>query len=195
MTLQNRVDPWGALVADPARGTLMGNRGGRIHDAAQKLGRRRWASPRWIACEMSFKDRPPRDVWGDSYTELFFLDEVTALAAGHRPCFECRRAEAKAFVAGRALADFDAQLHAERTGEKPEVLLSAVPDGAMVEIAGAAFARRDNRLLRWSFGGYTAAETITADFRVKLLTPPTITAILRNGYQPRWHQSAQQWDD
>ena len=120
---------------------------------------------------------------------------MTALAAGHRPCFECRRAEAKAFVAGRPLADFDVQLHAERTGEKPEVLLSAVPDGAMVEMAGAAFARRDNRLLRWSFGGYTAPETINPQSRVKLLTPPTITAILRNGYQPRWHRSAQQWDD
>ncbi len=138
MPLQNRVDPWGELVAVSARGLLMGNRGGRIHDSEQKLGHRRWASRRWIACEMSFKGRR-RTIWGDSYTELFFLDEVTALAAGHRPCFECRRTEAKAFVAGRPLDAFDRQLHAERTGEKPVVLLAGQPDGAMVDVDGEAW--------------------------------------------------------
>ena len=114
MTLQNRVDPRGNLHAVDAKGTLMGNRGGRFHRDDQTLGRRRWAGNRWIACELAFRDRPPRHVWGSSYTELFFLDEVTALAAGHRPCFECRRAEAKAFLGDRPLAAFDRQLHAER---------------------------------------------------------------------------------
>jgi hypothetical protein len=194
MPLQNRVDPWGALAAVPSRGALMGNRGGRIHDTQQKLGRRRWASKRWIACEMSFKGRH-RTIWGDSYTEVFFLDEVTALAAGHRPCFECRRAEAKAFLAGRPLAEFDRQLHAERTGDRPFAALADVPDGAMVEMADAAFARFGSRLLRWSFEGYTQATEIDESRRVKLLTPPAITAILKDGYQPRWHQSAKQWND
>jgi hypothetical protein len=98
MPVQNRIDPFGKLVATPARGTLMGNRGGRLHDANSKLGTRRWASKQWICCELEFKNRH-RDVWGDSYTELFFLDEVTAFAAGHRPCFECRRKDAERFAA------------------------------------------------------------------------------------------------
>ena len=87
--LQNRVDPFGALHATPERGRLMGNRGGRIHDETQRIGRRRWASRQWIACVCEFKGRQ-RKVFGASYSELFFRDEPTALAAGHRPCFECR---------------------------------------------------------------------------------------------------------
>src|ERR1700704_2620230 len=97
MPLQNRVDPFGELFATPARGTMFGNRGGRIHTDNQTLTQRRWASRQWIYCVLSFKNRQ-RDVWGRYYTELFFLDEVTALAAGHRPCFECRRADAKLFA-------------------------------------------------------------------------------------------------
>ena len=97
MPLQNRVSPFGELFAASARGTLLGNRGGRIHRDDRTLGKRRFASRQWICCVLEFKGRR-RKVWGDSYTELFFLDEPTALAAGHRPCFECRRAEARAFA-------------------------------------------------------------------------------------------------
>ncbi len=97
MPLQNRVDPFGDLFADAARGLLMGNRGGRLHDGQRKLGARRWTSKQWICCRLQFKNRH-RQVWGNSYTELFFLDEVTAFAAGHRPCFECRREEAERFA-------------------------------------------------------------------------------------------------
>ncbi len=96
MPLQNRVTPFGELAVTPARGTLMGNRGGRIHSDSRTLGRRRWASRQWICCVLKFKNRQ-RDVWGRYYTELFFLDEVTAFAAGHRPCFECRRKDAEQF--------------------------------------------------------------------------------------------------
>jgi hypothetical protein len=96
--LQNRVDPFGQLVATPARGMLLGNRGGKFYRDDRTLGRRRWASKQWIACVCAFKDRK-RAVWGGGYTQLFFLDEITALAAGHRPCFECRRAEAESFRA------------------------------------------------------------------------------------------------
>jgi hypothetical protein len=96
--LQNRVDPFGELVATPARGLLYGNRGGRFHRDDQTLGTRRWASRQWICCVLSFKNRH-HEVWRDRYTALFFLDEVTALAAGHRPCFECRRADATRFAA------------------------------------------------------------------------------------------------
>jgi hypothetical protein len=97
MPLPNRVSPFGELVASPGRGTLMGNRGGRLHDAQRKLTARRWVNRAWICCRLEFKDRH-RDVWSDSYTELFFLDEVTAFAAGHRPCFECRRKDAEQFA-------------------------------------------------------------------------------------------------
>src|SRR6476620_3980497 len=97
MALQNRVDPFGDLLATPARGTLMGNRGGRIHTDGQRLTSRRWASRQWICCVLDFKGRQ-RDVWGRYYTELFFLDAVTALAAGPRPCLDCRRKDAEDFT-------------------------------------------------------------------------------------------------
>jgi hypothetical protein len=97
MPLQSRVSPFGELFATAARGTMLGNRGGRIHDAHKKLTARRWSSKQWICCKLDFNNRH-RKVWGDSYTELFFLDEVTAFAAGHRPCFECRRKEAEHFA-------------------------------------------------------------------------------------------------
>ncbi len=97
MPLQNRVTPYGDLVATPARGLFLGNRGGRFHTDAKTLSARRWASRQWICCVLDFKGRQ-RDVWGRFYTELFFLDEPTALAAGHRPCFECRRKDAQDFA-------------------------------------------------------------------------------------------------
>src|SRR5437763_16019180 len=111
MALQNRVDPFGRVIATLARGTLFGNRGGRLHRDDRTLGKRRWASRQWICCVLRFKGRH-REVWGRGYTELFFLDEVTALAAGHRPCFECRRADAKAFAEKWAVANGGAIPHA-----------------------------------------------------------------------------------
>ena len=97
MPLPNRVDPFGDLFATPTRGTLFGNRGGKFHRDDKTLGSRRWASRQWICCVLKFKGRQ-RNVWGRYYTELFFLDEVTAFAAGHRPCFECRRRDAERFA-------------------------------------------------------------------------------------------------
>ena len=123
MPLQNRVNPFGALFSASARGTFFGNRGGRFHTDAKTLTARRWQSRQWICCVLDFKGRQ-RDVWGRFYTELFFLDEPTALAAGHRPCFECRRKEAEAFAeawrTARGLsqrpyaAEMDEVLHRER---------------------------------------------------------------------------------
>ena len=97
MPLRNRVDPFGELRADPARGLFMGNRGGRLHGDDRTLGRRRFVSRQWICCRLEFHGRH-RQVWSDGYTELFFLDEPTAFAAGHRPCFECRRKDAEGFA-------------------------------------------------------------------------------------------------
>ena len=192
MTLQNRVDPWGAIHADPERGTMLGNRGGRFHRDDQTLGRRRWASRHWICCELHYKDMH-HEPMGRGYTSLFFLDEVTALAAGHRPCFFCRRSEARAFLGDRKVDAFDRQLHAERLGPRPDCLLDDIPDGAMVEIDAIAFAVRGAQLLRWTFAGYTENRPRDPSMRGRLLTPASIAAILRRGYKPRWHVSAQQW--
>jgi hypothetical protein len=98
MPLQNRVTPFGEIIASEARGTMMGNRGGKFHRDGKTLGRRRWASHHWICCDLHYKNQH-HEPMGKGYTSLFFLDEVTALAAGHRPCFFCRRADAKRFFA------------------------------------------------------------------------------------------------
>src|SRR4051812_42256843 len=147
MPLQNRVDPFGELIATPARGTLFGNRGGRFHRDDRTLGKRRSASRQWICCVLRFKGRH-RKVWGRGYTELFFLDEVTALAAGHRPCFECRRADAKAFAQNWARAksipiphapEMDIVLQSERLDGRVkrthEMRIADLPDGAMLALA------------------------------------------------------------
>jgi hypothetical protein len=193
MPLQNRVTPFGEIVAVDARGTMMGNRGGRIHADGQRLGRRRWASRAWICCELHFRGwwRP---VMGRGYTELFFLDEVTALAAGHRPCFECRRADAKAFQAAfsRQLpkaGDMDRVLHDERLRVHTIAGSVGLPDGAMWADDGEAFARREGLTLRWSFEGWHEAAN-RQDGPVRLLTPPSTVEALRNGYGPRWHAPA-----
>ena len=86
MSLPNRVNPFGELFATPARGTLMGNRGGVIHNAAQQIVRQ-YRSRQWITCKLEFKGRRRKVMTPGLYTELFFLDEAVALAAGHRPCW------------------------------------------------------------------------------------------------------------
>ena len=194
--LQNRVEPGGALVANRARGMLLGNRGGKFHRDDRSLGRRRWASRQWIACECAFKGRR-RDVWGAGYTQVFFLDEVTALAAGHRPCFECRRADAKSFARAMA-ADgappsapaMDARLHSERLAPlKPKLnarQIAALPDGAVIALDGVYFALRGKGCLRWSFEGYGPITARREFARAELTTPPAIIHALLAGYSPRW---------
>jgi hypothetical protein len=189
--LQNRVDPFGALRAAPERGRLMGNRGGRFHDDEQRIGRRQWASRQWIACVCEFKTRR-REVFGRGYTELFFRDEPTALAAGHRPCFECRRAEALAFQAAfpgvkPSAPAMDARLHEERLDAARRtraVALDKLPDGAMVLWRGAAHLKAGDKLWPWSFAAYGAPEAAPRA-EVAALTPPSILAALAAGYRPR----------
>jgi hypothetical protein len=200
MPLQNRVDPFGHLFATPARGLLMGNRGGRLHDDKRKLGTRRWSSKQWICCKLAFNSRQ-RKVWGEGYSELFFLDEVTAFAAGHRPCFECRRRDAKNFATlfskkkrRATAAAMDAVLHAERLDFKAKRMhrraIDELPDGAMIAIEGDAFAVRDQRLLRWTPAGYAAAWLPPRGIAADVLTPPSMLAVLSRGYAPLWHPSA-----
>ncbi len=222
MSLQNRVAPNGELFAVPFRGTMMGNRGGKFHRDDKTLAKRRWASTHWICCDLHWKNQH-HEPMGQGYTSLFFLDEVTALAAGHRPCFFCRRKEAKAFLGGRKVGEFDAALHRERLivkagplspsdsspnkfgerntyrppsallGEVPEGRKGSLPDGAMVEYDQGFYAKRGQAFLRWSFAGYEGCKNSLSHF--KILTPPLIIAILASGYKPRWHASAHQWDE
>lgn len=216
MALQNRVDPFGRIHAVAARGMFTGNRG-IIHDPATRtLLKKRWASKAWIICACAYKERPPRDVMGYNrpgsqppkagWTELFFLDEVTALAAGHRPCFECRREAAKAFAArfGEAnglddpkVAAIDAILHRQRLAssrrEGPTLTaeeLADLPDGAMVSEGGRAFALRGGTALRWSFDGYGAPVELRTLTAPHLVTPPATVAALRAGFMPVCHGSA-----
>jgi hypothetical protein len=193
MPLQNRVHPTGAIHATGERGTMLGNRGGRFHRDDKTLGKRRWATHHWICCELHYKGMH-HEPMGKGYTSLFFLDEVTALAAGHRPCFFCRRKEAREFVqlSGKSTDELDRLLHAERTTQgNGERELASLPSGAMVEIDGEPCAIKDGSLLRWSFSGYAPAQT--SPLHAKLLTPPTIIAILAKGFKPRWHPSAFTW--
>ena len=202
MPLQNRVDPFGSLFAAPARGAFMGNRGGRFHTDAKTLSARRWASRQWICCVLDFKGRH-RDVWGRFYTELFFLDEVTALAAGHRPCFECRRNDALAFAenwqaaqklrARPAADDMDQVLHRERRDGRAKrrhrTSIDDLPDGAFIALEEGAFAVRGDALLRWTPQGYDARKPRPRGVTVDVLTPPAIFAVLAAGYEPHWHPS------
>ena len=204
MALQNRVDPFGELIATPARGLFLGHRGGRFHRDDQTLGRRRWASRQWICCVLRFKNRR-HPVWRDRYTALFFLDEVTAFAAGHRPCFECRRADAKLFAQSWAQSkrstvphapEMDMVLQAERLDGRAkrthQCTIGELPDGAVLtqkDQPRVAFALRGSNLLRWSEQGYVE-KVARPHGRVHVLTPPSIVGVLAAGFQPQWHPTA-----
>ena len=199
--LQNRVLPDGHIVRQNWRGDMMGNRGGRIHDpTTRELTGRNWASKRWIICVTQFRGRQRR-VMGPGYTELFFLDEVSALAAGHRPCFECRRNAANSFAKhwesahgalfGSRADAMDRVLHHERTSQRENELTSNVnslPDGVMVSDGFDYFACRGGRLLKWSGSGYS--ERTNGNTGLFILTPPATVAVLKSGYTPQWHVSA-----
>ncbi|MGE0846735.1 MAG: hypothetical protein AB7L41_10715 [Flavobacteriaceae bacterium] len=204
MTLQNRVTPSGEIVAVAARGSLMGNRGGRIHDpASRRLTGSRWASRQWICCVLAFKDRH-RTVMGPGYTELFFLDEATALAAGHRPCFECRRGDALRFAEAMAeglgvshrpsAPQMDYILHGQRLegrhARRHRVEGRNLADGAMVEIGGEAWIVAGTVLRRWTPDGYRDELALDPRGRYAALTPPATLAALLAGYQPATHPSA-----
>ena len=203
MPLQSRVDPFGRLIATPARGLFFGNRGGRFHRDDRTLGKRRWASRQWICCVLSFKGRR-HQVWGPGFTDLFFLDEPTAFAAGHRPCFECRRRDATAFAAAWARAKglaapprapaMDVALHAERLAGRDKRVqrrtIGDLPDGAFVTLDDEPYGVRADTLLRWTPEGYGQAQPRPRGSMVDVLTPPSIVSVLAAGYSPLWHPSA-----
>lgn len=213
MPLQNRVDPFGDLHAVEARGLFTGNRG-VIHDPDTKtLLKRRWTTRAWIVCTCDYKGQT-RAVMGRNapsgragWTELFFLDEVTALAAGHRPCFACRRAAAEDFLdryreaSGDAAAkapDLDARLHRERLGARGRMVeldhigITKLPDAAVIFDGQADYAIRDGKALRWSFSGYDGVRDLkdVGPGEMCVVTPATTLAVLRAGYRPVWHPTA-----
>jgi hypothetical protein len=205
MPLQNRVTPTGDIVADPNRGIFTGNRG-IIHDPATKtLLKKRWSSPAWLTCVCEFRGWRRKVMGGRSWTELFFLDEATAFAAGHRPCFFCRRDDANRFRAawqqGNGVSDLrakemDAVLHRERLdrGKKRlhplPVPLAELPDGAMVQMAAESFLVLQGRVLQWSMAGYRRADNAVRD--AMLLTPPSTLRAMSAGYRPVLHESAEE---
>jgi hypothetical protein len=198
--LQNRVTPLSELVATPERGLVYGNRG-CLHDAAGRI-RRRYAGRRWIACRLRFRGwhRSPLLQPG-KFTELFFLDEATAFAAGHRPCALCRREDYVRFGElwdGERGADaIDARLHEERLAGRAQrhhdAALDTLPDGAFVLRDGAPWLVLRAELRRWTPAGYTERAPRPAGARALLITPPSLVAILRAGWQgavPLLHPSA-----
>ena len=201
--LQNRVTPTGEIIATPHRGLFTGNRG-IIHDPKTKtLLTRRWASPAWLTCVCEFRGRRREVMGGRSWTELFFLDEATAFAAGHRPCFFCRRDDAVRFraaweegngVKGVRARDIDAVLHRERLSGGNKRLhplprpLEQLPDGAMVQRESEIYLIAQGRALSWSPAGYRSAQT--APQAAMLLTPPSTLRALSAGYRPLLHPSA-----
>jgi hypothetical protein len=199
---RNRVTPFGEIIATEARGMLFGNRG-VLHDEHSVLVRD-WQVRRWIACRLEFKGRRRPLLRPGRFTELFFLDEATALAAGHRPCAECRRQDYNRFrQAGSEthggsvpLADhMDGVLHAERLapgGGKRlhERRLSDLPDGSMITDDGQAWLVLDGDVLAWTPFGYDRRRILPSTMVVRSITPPSIVGVLSAGYRPGIHPSA-----
>ena len=194
--LQNRVTPLGELVSHPARGLVYGNRG-CLHDGTGRI-RRGHNGRRWIACRLEFRGWLRRPLLQPGkFTELFFLDEATAMAAGHRACALCRREDYNRLGAiwrdlhpGQSGADaIDAQLHGERLSgggrsrRLHDVAADALPDGAFVLHEEEPWLVLGGELLRWTPAGYDRCVRRPAG-RALAITPPSLIAVLRSDWQP-----------
>lgn len=205
MPLQNRVDPFGLIHAVLERGTMMGNRGGCFHTEEKTLKPTHWKTRQWITCVLEFKGRQRELMAERQYTELFFLDEVTALAAGHRPCYECRYAEAKRFREALVrsgvfryrpkasdLSDAIAgeiQSVLKGKSERETIVPAELPDGAMFTTGAAPFLKWKGQAYPWDFVGYDAP-TDLPEQGVRL-TPHITCQALAHGYVPAVHESVQ----
>jgi hypothetical protein len=209
MPRQNRVTPFGEIIATPERGTFLGNRG-VLHDAEGHI-KRRWQVKRWLVCVLEFRGCKRTVMAPNRYTELFFLDEATALAAGHRPCAECRHPRFLDFCTAWRMAnpggcrsprptadEIDRRLHSERLAANRSkgsflAALDELPDGVFVTVAAwgeQAYLVWGDRLLAWSPGGYGKRRRRPRGEAVKVLTPPSTVAAIRAGYVPEIHLSA-----
>lgn len=207
MPLQNRVDPWGSLQSVSARGAWLGNRG-ILHDENRQVVAP-WRHKSWVTCKLEFQGRKREIFSPGKYSELFFLDEATALSAGHRPCAECRRERYSEFKAiwctvnlengsstDISVAQIDKQLQMERAvrgGGKVTYRtdFGAVPAGAFIEIGGGAFLLWQGRLHQWSVHGYSPTNLVPSQLDVvTMLTPASIVRALQHGFRPQVHESA-----
>lgn len=201
MPLQNRVTPFGDVVALPGRGLLMGNRG-ILHNGERRIVTQ-FQVKRWIACVLEFRGRRRAVMTPHRYTELFFLDEAAAFSAGHRPCAECRRADYNRFrelwqqrIGGPADADtMDRRLHADRLDGKKKrthcAELAGLPDGTYLVREGKPHLVLGDAMLEWSDSGYTRRVARPARGKVDVLTPRAIVEVFSAGYHPAIHPSAQ----
>lgn len=208
MALRNRVTPFNDIVALDMRGMLMGNRG-RLHDPGGNLGKRHYTTRSWVACVLQFKSRHRPVMQPGRYTELFFLDEPTSLAAGHRPCGQCRYADYHRFLAAwrmgngqaqAALHDIDHALHDDRFDKtlrrqkRCPAALSGLPNGAMIALNEAperALLVWNDVLLAWSPKGYRERQSRSQEKSVLLLTPGSTVKALAAGYSPMLHPTAE----
>jgi hypothetical protein len=204
MPLQNRVLPTQEIVADPGRGLLMGNRGS-LHSPDRRLGTTRWRSKAWICCVLDWKGIQRDPMPPGRWTALFFFDEAVALAAGHRPCHYCRRRDfllyAGAWAQGQTerprAAEMDAVLHSQRVESRTRRQrttiqeLDDLPDGAMVRFDGRPALVLGQRVLPWSWEGYGEALRPPGLQQVETLTPPANLLVLKAGFAPLLHPSAQ----
>ena len=193
MPLQNRVTPFGTIVALPGRGTMLGNRG-IVHDQGGRIVRP-WQTRRWICCALEFKGRHRQVMEPDRWTHLFFLDEATAFAAGHRPCAECRRDDYVRFRAlweslygvVKGVDEIDRVLHGARLEGKMKrtyrAASAAMPDGTFVVLEGEAWMLRGDRAFRWSDAGYTDGRERPNE-EVDVLTPRPFVELFHAGYEP-----------
>lgn len=211
MAMQNRVTPYGEIISTSARGTFMGNRG-ILHDGQQQIVRP-YAHKNWVICRLNFKGRKRTVMSPGRYTELFFLDEATALAAGHRPCYECQRERAAAFrdawVAGNPewsngraikMSDIDAVLHQERLTAARRVkdrrkqtylaVIDELPNGVFVEREKRPYLVWGTALFPWSAEGYAVAAERPSNVKVTVLTPPSTVRALAQGFEPLVHETA-----
>jgi hypothetical protein len=207
MPHQNRVTPNGDFITTAARGTLMGNRG-RLHTSERKIVRS-WQLKAWIICLLKFKNYHRKIMSPNTWTELFFLDEITAFAAGHRPCAYCRRQDFRRFkdlwtaanpnlVTGQSIKNIDEVLHKERVSKNKtklfyHELLRNLPIGTMFmlpKIANQYFGLKKNKVFKWTPQGYESHPTISAETSVRVLTPRSVVNTFAYGYEPKFHESS-----
>tara|TARA_R110002074_G_scaffold378796_1_gene556733 strand:- start:550 stop:1179 length:630 start_codon:yes stop_codon:yes gene_type:complete len=206
MPLQNRVTPDGEIVVDPAKGIFMGNRG-ILHQDNRTLGSKRWAHKNWVTCLLSFGGRKRTLMSPGRYTELFFLDEAVSLAAGHRPCGECRKLDFAHFRECWQKAhggdfprpnEIDRRLHQARVNSRSRIQIrysapiDSLPDGVFVRLEGALAPRlvRGEKLLTYSTAGYQASIARPSGLDVEVLTPSPSVEVMLAGYLPALHPSA-----
>jgi hypothetical protein len=202
MPLQNRVDPYGTIFRSPARGTIMGNRGGALHNDQREIVRP-FLNQRWITCVLEFRGRHRSVMSPGRYTELFFLDEAVAFAAGHRPCAECRRERFNAFrlawkgtaSAPASAPEIDAELHRSRVDTRRqkvtyEAALGSLPNGTFIEIDHHPYLAWNDAIFLWTPEGYKNKKPRPDRSKVRVLTPQPIVECFRHGYEPEIHASS-----